>query len=194
LRSTEGHFSARYGAGEKGNAVNSKNVLIISGKGQKLTGDIRHFLRSIGLRPIEPQGSFPGGVSDLHEALQAAIYDSCAIVIVLAGEDEAMLQRRWYIPDDDMEEVLKSSPQPRLNVLFGAGVALATRPDQTILVKRGCVRLCRYFEGHRSVELGDDRKQRYAFIEKLSSVGCAVDLSSYMWIDVGDFSDPDSKK
>jgi hypothetical protein len=41
------------------------------------------------------------------------------------------------------------------------------------------------------VELGDPLEQRYAFIEMLRSVGCAVDLSSNEWIDVGDFSDPE---
>ena len=174
--------------------MNRKNVLIISGKDQKLTGDIRHFLRTIGLRPVEPQGRFPRGVSDPHEALQTAINASCAIVVVLTGEDEARLLQQWYISDDDKEYELKSYPQPRLNVLFGAGFAFAKRPsrNKTILVKRGRIRLCRYFEGHRFlVELDDSFEQRYSFIKMLRGVGCAVDLSSNEWLDVGDFSDPE---
>ncbi len=183
-----------------------KNVLVISGKDQKLTGDIFRFLHKIGLHPVEPQDRFPGGVSDPHEALQAAINATCAIVILLTGddeakrryilnddgEDEAKLQHRWYILDDDGEKELYPSPQTRLNVLFGAGVAFATRPDNTILVKRGHLRPCSYFADRRCVELGDTLERRYAFIEMLRSVGCVVDLSSNEWIDVGDFSDPDS--
>lgn len=172
--------------------MNRKNVLIISGKDQKLTGDIRHFLRTIGLRPIEPQGRFPGGVLDPHKALQTAINNACAIVIILSGDDEARLRQQCYILDDDKEDDLGSYPQPRLNVLFGAGFAFAKRPKKTILLQRGYVRLCRYFEGHRLVELGDSLEQRCALIDMLSSVGCAVDLSSNEWIDVGDFSDPES--
>lgn len=169
--------------------MNRKNVLLISGKDQKLTGDMRHFLRKIGLRPFEPQGQFPGGVSDPYKALQRAINAACAVVVVLTGDDEARLQQQWYILDDDKEDELKPFPQPRLNVLFGAGIAFARCPNKTILVKRGRVRLCRYFEDRRLVELGDQFEQRYSFIEMLRCVGCAVDLSSNEWIDVGNFSD-----
>ncbi len=187
--------------------MDRKNVLVIFGRDQKLTGDIFRFLHKIGLRPVKPQDSFSGDVLDPHKALQAAINTSCAIVILLTGEDEAQrryilnddsedqakLQHRWYIIDDDGDEEWWPSPQPRLNVLFGAGVAFATRPRNTILVKRGHLKPCSYFAGRRCVELGDTLERRYAFIEMLRSVGCAVDLSSNEWIDVGDFSDPDSQ-
>jgi Predicted nucleotide-binding protein containing TIR-like domain len=172
--------------------MDRKKVLVIYGKDQKLTGDIRHFLRKIGLHPVELPDQFPRGVPDPHKVLQTAIKAACAIVVVLTGDDEARLQERWYIPDEDEEDERRPFPQPRLSVLFGAGIALATRPKKTILVKRGSVRLCRYFEGCRLVELGDPLEQRRAFIETLCGVGCAVDLSSNEWIDVGDFSDPDS--
>ena len=187
--------------------MDRKNVLVISGKDQKLTKDIHRFLRKIGLEPLEPQNRFLEGILDPHEVLQAAINAACAIVIVLAADDEAQrryilnddredeikLQHRWYIFDDDREEDQYPSCQPRLSVLFAAGVAFATRPDNTFLLKRGHLRPCSHFVGRRCVELGDTDEQRSAFIEMLRSVGCEIDLSSNKWVDVGDFSDPDIK-
>ena len=172
--------------------MDRKNVLIISGKDQKLTGDIHHFLRTIGLYPVDLESKLPGGISDPYKALQTAIYAACAIVVILTGDDEARLQQQWYICDDDNEDELKSYPQPRLNVLFAAGFAFAKRPKKILVVKRGRIRLCRYFEGPCLVDLDDTYDKRNTFIQMLRGVGCEVDDSRKKWVDVGDFSDPES--
>ncbi len=173
--------------------MDRKKVLVIYGKDQKLTGDIFRFLHKIGLRPVELHNHSQRGASNPHEVLQAAINAACAILILLTGDDEAKLKHRWYIPNDDGEDELYPSPQPRLNVLFEAGVAFATRPNNTILIKRGRVRLCSHLADRRCVELDDTYEQRFALIKMLQSVGCTIDLSSHEWVDIGDFSDPDIK-
>lgn len=181
-----------------------KDVLVISGKDQKLTGDIFHFLRKIGLDPVKPKDYSSQATSNPYQTLLKDIKAAFAIVILLTGDDETKrlyilnndeeddvrLRHRWYVIDDDGEEELCSPPQPHIDVLFASGVAFAKRPKHTILVKRGHLNLCSYFKG-RCLELGDTYERRYAFIEMLRSVGYAIDLPGNEWIDVGDFSDPD---
>ena len=186
--------------------MDRKNVLIISGKDQKLTGDIHYFLRKIGLHPVDSQEYFQGGASDPYKALRATINEACAIVIVLTGDDETRLRQRWcyrgkrekellqqrfYVPDDNEEDELELSPQPCLNVLFESGVAFATHPKKTILVKRRSLKISSFFADRPCVELGDIYNPRRKLIDILQCFGCAVDLSSNEWLNVGDFSDPE---
>ncbi len=163
-------------------------------------------MRKIGLRPVDSQNLFLGGASDPYQALRATINATCAILIVLTGDDEARLRQRWcylgnreqellrqrfYAPDDNEEDELCLSPQPCLNVLFESGVALATRPKKTILVKRRSLKISSIFADRPCVELGDIYNPRRILIDILQRFGCAVDLSSNEWLNVGDFSDPE---
>ncbi len=178
--------------------MDRKKVLVIYGKNERKRGAIFAFLRTIGLHPFELRNQpikRRRGVSYNNEQLQAALKDAHAVLVLLTGDDEAKLRDCWHISENDWEHEKTLYPQPRLNVLFEAGTALAKRPYNTILVQLGKLRLCSDLAGRNPfIELNDTREKRRELIEMLRSAGCSVDLSNRDWVDTGDFSDPDSRK
>lgn len=167
--------------------MDRKKVLVISGKNEKTKGAMFRFLRKIGLHPFElknraRRSSYP------YEGIQAVFKDACAVLVLLTGDDEAKLRER-YDPKKDSEDERLLYPQLRANVLFEAGMAFAQRPNNTILVKLGNLRLCSDLRGRSCIELNNTREKRCELITTLRSVGCIIDLSNNDWVDAGDFSE-----
>jgi Predicted nucleotide-binding protein containing TIR-like domain len=87
--------------------------------------------RSNGPRSSKPRNKPAPHVSEILEVGFKIAH--CAVVL-LTPDDEARVRDEFRLPDDPEYE-WKLSPQPRPNVLFEAGMAMAHFPDRTVLCK-----------------------------------------------------------
>ena len=79
------------------------------------------------------------GTPFIGKILDDAFANSQAAIVLLTGDDLAVLQKTfWSDRDADYEKEL--TPQARPNVLFEAGMAFGRYPDRTIIVSLGSIR------------------------------------------------------
>ncbi len=163
--------------------INTKKVFVVHGRNWRLRDHIIAFLRAIGLSPIswgEAIKLTGIGAPYIGQALDAALGEAQAVVVLLTGDDEIQ-------PGDDYAQ--DDSPyQPRANVLFEAGMAFTRLPSRTILVELENIWPCDALAGRYRIRLSDQFAHRKAFIRSLQNAGCAIDLPSDEVIrSIGDF-------
>lgn len=76
--------------------------------------------------------------------------------------------------------------QARPNVLFEAGMALASHPDETILVQVGHVKQFSDVTGGHFVKMDNSVAKRQELALKLKTAGCPVNMEGTDWHDAGD--------
>src|SRR5262245_29069097 len=89
-----------------------------------------------------------------REVLDAALRHAGAVVVLLTGDDEARL-RSELCREDERESEGVFRLQPRPNVLFEAGLALASFPRATVLVQLGRLRSVSDIAGIQYVPLDE---------------------------------------
>ena len=80
--------------------------------------------------------------------------------------------------------------QPRPNVLFEAGLALARNEDRTIIVELGQIRTFSDIHGRHVVRLNNSIEKRQDLATRLRTAGCSVDLDGADWHQEGDLTPP----
>jgi hypothetical protein len=171
-------------------AIDPRTVFVVYGRNSKARIAVFDFLRSIDLAPMEWEQviAATGKPSPfIGEALEAGFSIAQAAVAVLTGEDMARCGKRYLRPDDTNDEKVLT-PQPRPNVLFEAGMALGKYPDRTVLISLGSFRKFSDIDGRHLVNLSNKVSSRQAFVNRLKSAGCAVDIDNRSdWHERGDF-------
>jgi hypothetical protein len=171
-------------------AIDPRKVFVVYGRNSKARIAVFDFLRSIDLAPMEWEEVIDatGKPSPyIGEALEAGFSIAQAAVAVLTGEDMARCGKRYLRPDDTNDEKVLT-PQPRPNVLFEAGMALGKYPDRTVLISLGSYRKFSDIDGRHLVHLSNKVSSRQAFVSRLKSAGCAVDIGNRSdWHECGDF-------
>ena len=105
----------------------------------KLATLLKAFLRALGLDPIDwaEATTLAGpGVRNIFEIASAAFANAQAVIVFMTGDDLARLGTRYVRPADPLDEK-QLTPQPRPNVLFEAGYAVAKFPERTIIASLG---------------------------------------------------------
>jgi len=114
-----------------------------------------------------------------------------AVVVVLTPDDEARLLPELHGSDEPPHEV-GFMGQARPNVLFEAGMALASHPDRTIFVEIGKVRPFSDVAGRHMVRLTGAAATLQAVATRLGNAGCPVNLTGSGWLDESRFKDLDA--
>lgn len=168
----------------------AKKVFIISGRNLKARQELARFLRELGLEPIKWSDLVKrthSGAPFVGEVLEEAFKAARVVIVLLTGDDQAMLYDRYQKEEDpDYEKNL--TPQPRQNVLFEAGMAFGKQPKRTILVQIGYMRPFSDVAGRLVVKLTNNVEGRKELKHRLEDAGCEVLPSSIDWLAVGDFS------
>jgi len=147
------------------------------------------FLRSIGLYPLEWSQAIQATGKSLPyigEILDSAFSKAQAIIILLTGDDEAILLERFRRPSDPPFES-QLTPQARPNVIFEAGMAMGRDPNRTILVQLGDLRPFSDVSGLHIIHLSNSTEKRQEFAQRLELAECQVDLSGTDWHTEGNF-------
>lgn len=157
-----------------------RRVMVVHGRNMLARGAMVSFLSSLALRPIgwdeaiaETGSGSPHNLATVRAALEMAQ----ATVVLLTPDDEARLRPALVMGAGDRAEG-ESLLQPRPNVLFEAGLALALWPDQTILVEVGRVKMPTDLSGINSIRMSDDPNSRAHLRKRLMTAGCSIDEST----------------
>ncbi len=164
-------------------------VFVVHGRDENLRRSLFDFLRAIGLKPIEwSQAIEMTGTPSpyIGDVLDSALQRAQAVIVLLTGDDEARLREEFVSPDDPPYE-REFIPQPRLNVLFEAGLALGRYPQRTVLVQAGRFKPFSDLAGRYTIRLRNSTRARQELAQRLQRAGCPVDLSGTDWQDAGSF-------
>jgi len=125
----------------------------------------------------------------IGEILEAAFNHAQAAVVLLSPDDDARLRPDLLRPEDPPSERMFSG-QPRPNVLFEAGMAFASHPNQTVLVQLGQVKPFSDVAGRHVVKMDNSIQKRQEFALKLRTAGCSVNMEGTDWHTSGDLTPP----
>ena len=166
----------------------NRTVFIAHGRDLAARNAIFGFLRALDLRPlawetiVDHTGQAAPHVLDV---VRQGFEEAAAAVVLLTPDDISYLHETLRHPEDGDRESAPSG-QPRQNVLFEAGMAMALHQDRTVLVRIGPVRPFTDIDGLDVVQiLGTDGipGKLKNIAARLRRAGCEVDLTGDDWID-----------
>src|SRR5262249_51744180 len=109
-----------------------------------------------------------------------------AFVVVFTPDDAASLLPAFRSGTDSHDAEVAG--QPRQNVLFEAGMAMALSQKRTIIVTFGKLRPISDIAGLHFLRMGDAEDRRNELATRLETAGCAVDKHGNDWLTAGDFT------
>ncbi|MEU6559233.1 nucleotide-binding protein [Nocardia nova] len=173
-------------------SADPRKVFVIYGRNRAARAEIFTFLRALGLEPIEWEtavrmtGQASPYVGDvLAEGLKAAQ----AVVVLQTPDDVVYLDGDLCEPDDPDGEG-QPQGQPRPNVFYEAGMAMAVSRDRTVIVEFGRVKTFSDISGRHVVRLDNTPQKRQTLATRLRDAGCSVNLDGADWYSAGDLTPP----
>ncbi|WP_246076102.1 TIR domain-containing protein [Brevibacterium jeotgali] len=163
---------------------------MIHGRNEPARRGLFAFLRSVNLAPIEWSEAITmtgSGSPYIGEVLNVAFSAAQAVVVLQTPDDVAHLHESLTYPGDP-----ETTPQmqPRPNVLFEAGMALARDENRTIIVELGQLKTFSDIHGRHVVRLDDSVRKRQELVNRLKTAGCAVETDGSDWHEAGDLTPP----
>jgi predicted nucleotide-binding protein len=172
----------------------TKHVWVVHGRDSRTKTAMFTFLFALGLKPTsfgKARQLTGKAMPHISEILAAAFQDAQAVIVLLTPDDEGRL-RPEFLKSEDEPSDRDLTPQPRLNVIFEAGMAAVSHPEQTIFVKFGYVRPFSDVAGLHYVSMDGSAEQRRELALRLRSAGCPIDLDDDShWLNAGDFALPE---
>ena len=161
----------------------NRRVFIVFGRDRKLYNAVIRFLRVLNLEPIEWSEALDktnNASATIKEILDQAFALAQAVIVLLTPDDEARLRLVFHGPRN--RSTKNVTPQPRPNVIFEAGFAMARFPKTTILVRFDkTTRLFSDIGGVFLLDLNNDFSSRQNFVQRLKLCGLDVDDSGTEW-------------
>ena len=173
--------------------MDKKRIFVVHGRNIKLMNAMVEFLRSVGLDPLEwDEAKHLTGKATpyIGEILDTAFSTTQAVVVMFTPDDEAKL-RDGFIKEDDKAHEKELTPQPRLNVIYEAGMAMGKFPGRTVIVEFGHnLRLYSDIAGIHTIRMDNTPTKRQNLISALKNAGVEIgDLTGRTgWYTAGDFT------
>jgi predicted nucleotide-binding protein len=167
-----------------------RNVFVVYGRDDEARRAVFDFLRSLGLRPLEWEEivETTGKTAPfLGDAVRAGLAMATAAVVLLTPEDVVHLHPDLHQPGDGPTES-SDTLQARPNVMLELGMAMAAKPDATLILIAGDHRTVTDLGGMSYVTLGNDPECRTRIANRLRVAGCAVSPTGTDWLKAGDFA------
>jgi predicted nucleotide-binding protein len=177
-------------------STDRNSVFVVHGRDLALRRSLFEFLHSIGLRPLEWEKALLQAKDinpHIESVLDASMARVQAVVVLFSPDDDAMLNPKLHLKGESrLEKTLQGQPRP--NVLFEAGMALARHPGKTLIVQVGKVRGFSDIAGRHVIRLTNSDEKRNDVINRLEKIGCDVDRRGTDWMTAGDFTPAREKK
>jgi uncharacterized SAM-dependent methyltransferase len=164
----------------------SNRVFVVHGRNYSARDAMYSFLRSLQLDPITWNDAIQLAACPAPttlEIVKAGLDAAQCTVVLMTGDDLARLR-----PEYGQEPLL---PQPRPNVIFEAGWALAIGGrEKTILVRFGGLREFSDIDGIHMVDLDNTAAKREALADRLALAGLPVHRNGKTYLnpsETGDF-------
>jgi len=165
-------------------------VFMVYGRDRKFHANVSLFLRALGLVPLEWHRIVEAtgkGAPTIFEIIEKGFSMAGAAVVLLTPDDEARLLPHFHEEHDASHEK-ELTPQPRPNVLFEAGLAMAKFRDKIIFVRAGHVRQFSDISGMHLLDLNNDVAMREHFAKRLEACGLKVGCGNTYWHVAGDLT------
>ncbi len=166
--------------------MSSNKVFVVHGRNLAARDAMHKFLASLKLEPIDWNYAVKltgKGTPTTLEVVKAGIEAAQSTVVLMTGDDLAKLR-----PEYGQESL---APQPRPNVIFEAGWALAIGgAERTILLRFGALRDLSDISGLNMVELDNSQEKREALVQRLRNAGHSFRKNGTRYLDktvAGDF-------
>ncbi len=167
----------------------SNKIFVVHGRNHAARDEMLRYLRALKLDPItwnQAVEMTKKAAPTTFEVVKAGIDAAQCTVVLMTGDDHARLR-----PEYGMEPLMS---QPRPNVLFEAGWALATGgQERTVLVRFGGLREFSDISGLSMIDLDNSPEKREALANRLRSAGCIIRKNGSRYLDPsisGNFSLP----
>ncbi len=164
----------------------AKRVAIVYGRHLEVYGALCAFLRSIDLHPVkfpeahEYAATSGRGAPSILTIVNVLLSNVAAVIVLLTPDDKACLRDAFRTKDDPPHET-ELTPQPRANVFFEAGMAMALMPGKVVLVRLGNLRLPSDWSGLYFIELDRGEEKIRELVSWLKIQGCQVEEDSAAW-------------
>lgn len=169
--------------------IDPRDVFIVHGRDDQAHIAVSDFLVSLGLRPVpflEIASATGSAAPYVGQVVSLAFKLTHAVIVLFTPDDTVQLHPDFHEErDPDWERV--PTGQARPNVLFEAGMALAIRPDRTVLVEIGMTRPFTDIAGRLAVRLTGSVGSLNSLAQRLADAGCPVNRSGDAWLDVSRF-------
>lgn len=164
-----------------------RTVFLVHGRNSVTRDSMAQFLRSLDLKVLEWEQAvaltgepnpYIGDV--INSGLEAA--DG---VVVLATPDDIVRLDPTLGEEGDPE--LIEARQPRQNVIYEAGMAMALAPTRTLIVATPGTKILSDIAGRHLAYLSNSPHSRKRVIGRLQAMGLRVDDSGEDWLTAGEF-------
>lgn len=154
----------------------AKTVFIVHGRNEAVLTRLIAFIDGLGLRIItweDARAMTNEATPYVLEVVDAGMANAQAVLVIMTAEDRAGLLPQLAKSEDDRADT-QLQGQPRENVLFEAGMAIARGRKRTILVFVGDVRFPSDLAGRHVVRLDNSARTRRDLLQRLQTAGCLV--------------------
>jgi predicted nucleotide-binding protein len=160
-----------------------RKVYVVYGQNKAEKDAIDTILQKFGLESLikEDVVGLTEGSSFIGRILDTAFSKAQAVIVLLTGEEEVRLRKRFqHVDDEDFEKEFYL--QPTQDQMFEAGYAFGKSPDRTILIQIGNVRpfsdiMSRYVLNHAQTIKNDGLLRKC-----LQRAGCMVKDSNILLV------------
>jgi predicted nucleotide-binding protein len=159
-------------------------VFIVHGRDLKLLDNLGDLLRSVGLTPLswEEARSLTGKPTPFTEEVVTTAFSKAQAIIILISPDERVQLRNELAADGNAD----IGHQPRPNVIWEMGLAMAMHHERTILLEVGAVRTLSDLAGRNVIRLderqGINTDKRKLLLSALRTAGCTVNMGDATWV------------
>lgn len=162
-----------------------RKVAVMHGRDMHARRWMYDWLPRIGLEPLEWSHlvALTGNATPYSgEAVEAAFRRAQAVVVLFTPDEIGALHPE-LIEGDGSGIDERAAPQPRLNVVLEAGMALKSHEKETVLVEIGSTRPISDLAGRNTIRLRGDAGGLNELANRLERAGCPVDRSGTAWLE-----------
>jgi hypothetical protein len=170
--------------------TSDRQVFVVHGRDLQARIAVFGFLRDVGLRPLEWESVVTltrTAAPHVLEVVRQGFAAAAAVVVILTPDDLASLHPSFWQSHDLWYE-REPAGQPRPNVLFEAGMAMALHPRRTVLLQIGWVRPFTDTGGLDFIQIDGSVEKLNNLAGRLREAGCTVDTSGADWLNIDRFS------
>lgn len=165
---------------------NKKTVFVVHGRNNRILLAMRDLLRAMGVDVLEWEQCVTltnTPTPSIQQILEAGFRQAQAIIILFTPDEEAHLREGLGNKDE-----CQVGLQPRLNVIYEAGMAMGIMPDRTVLVNFGRLRGLSDLAGIHFIDFLDDAQSRQSLANRLKLAGVEIFLEGKTdWLRTGAF-------
>lgn len=167
-----------------------RSVFVVHGRDHEARDALHSLLRALDLKVVSWRQAATwagGGAPYTGDIVQAGMKRAQGVVVLLTPDDIGHL-RPEFVADRDGRDEREPTGQPRMNVLFEAGMAMALGRNRVVIVEVGAVRRMTDIDGVNVVRLDGSLETRKDLAARLRNAGLAVDTDDDAWRTAGTFT------